>query len=223
MSIRRGISCSRSRLGGCGSSSRGTAEPWLSALRAGVARGSRQRASDVPQRAACRPPRGRLPRLMGGLARGGRRPKGTGQLSQVMVQAAAPAFVLGAVAAFVSILHGRDKCRRSIPHVWGHLKSNVPRCIASRRAAAHFGRVTGDCLVSTVACGCRACWSVLSCYATVLVRAPGRGVAPDIRYRTLVGADRKRATMHGAHWVICGGGGGTRGRQRATSTATTYA
>ena len=61
------------------------------------------------------------------------------------------------------------------------------------------------------------------CYATVLVRAQGRGGAPDIRHRTLVGADRKRATMHGAHRVICGGGGATRGRQRAISTATTNA
>ena len=60
-------------------------------------------------------------------------------------------------------------------------------------------------------------------YATVLVRAPGRVVAPDIRHRTRVGEYRKRATMHGAHWVICGGGGGTRGRQRAISTATTNA
>ena len=31
----------------------------------------------------------------------------TGQLSQVMAQAAAPAFVLGAVAGFVSILQGQ--------------------------------------------------------------------------------------------------------------------
>jgi hypothetical protein len=31
----------------------------------------------------------------------------TGQLSQVMVQATAPAFILGAVAGFVSILLGR--------------------------------------------------------------------------------------------------------------------
>src|SRR5580704_3392694 len=34
-----------------------------------------------------------------------------------------------------------------------------------------------------------------------------RVVAPDIRHRTLVGEYRKRATMHGAHWAICGGGG----------------
>ena len=61
------------------------------------------------------------------------------------------------------------------------------------------------------------------CYATVLVRAQGRGGAPDIRHRTLVGADRKRATMHGAHWVVCGAGGGTRRRQIAISTATTNA
>ena len=60
-------------------------------------------------------------------------------------------------------------------------------------------------------------------YATVLVRAPRRVVAPDIRYRTLVGEYRKRATMHGAHWAICGGGGVTRGRQKAISTATTNA
>ena len=119
------------------------------------------------------------------------------------------AFVLGAVAAFVSIRHGCDvQC--SALH-------------ASHRAAAHFSCVTGDCLMSTGGCGCRACWSVLSCYATALVRAQGRGGAPDIRHRTLVGADRKRATMHGAHWVICGAGGGIRGPQRAISMATTNA
>jgi len=60
-------------------------------------------------------------------------------------------------------------------------------------------------------------------YATVLVRAPRRVVAPDIRHRTLVGEYRKRATMHGAHWAICGGGGVTRGRQKAISTATANA
>jgi hypothetical protein len=40
----------------------------------------------------------------------------TGQLSQVMVQATAPAFILGAVAGFVSILLGRmTRCNRPHP------------------------------------------------------------------------------------------------------------
>ena len=61
----------------------------------------------------------------------------TGQLSQVMVQATAPAFVLGAVAGFVSILLGRmtsvmDRIR-SLNEIAdgdtarGHLRSDIPR------------------------------------------------------------------------------------------------
>ncbi len=54
----------------------------------------------------------------GGLARRGRRPglrvAYRDSSRRWMVQAVAPAFVLGAVAAFVSIVHGHDKCRRSI-------------------------------------------------------------------------------------------------------------
>ena len=61
----------------------------------------------------------------------------TGQLSQVMVQATAPAFVLGAVAGFVSILLGRmtnviDRIRSLNEIADGdtarvHLKSDIPR------------------------------------------------------------------------------------------------
>lgn len=61
----------------------------------------------------------------------------TGQLSQVMVQATAPAFILGAVAGFVSILLGRttsviDRIRSLNEIADGdtaraHLKSDIPR------------------------------------------------------------------------------------------------
>src|SRR5215469_11073776 len=60
-----------------------------------------------------------------------------GQLSQVMVQATAPAFILGAVAGLVSILLGRmtsviDRIRSLNEIVDGdtaraHLKSDIPR------------------------------------------------------------------------------------------------
>jgi len=61
----------------------------------------------------------------------------SGQLSQVMVQATAPAFVLGAVAGFISILLGRltsviDRVRSlneiaDGDTVRAHLKSDIPR------------------------------------------------------------------------------------------------
>ena len=67
----------------------------------------------------------------------------TAQLSQVMVQATAPAFILGAVAGFVSILLGRmtnvmDRIR-SLNEIAedgrarAHLKSDIPRL--QRRAS----------------------------------------------------------------------------------------
>jgi len=99
--------------------------------------------------------------------------------------------------------------------------TSITKPICSRRSAGN--RMRWRPLVSTAACGCRACWSVLSLYAIVLVRAPRHVVAPDIRHRTLVGEYRKRATMHGVHWAICAGGGGVRERQRAISTAKTNA
>jgi hypothetical protein len=59
------------------------------------------------------------------------------QLSRVMAEATAPAFVLGAVAAFVSVLHGRltsvvDRIRTLHEISDGdtaraHLKSDIPR------------------------------------------------------------------------------------------------
>jgi hypothetical protein len=61
----------------------------------------------------------------------------TGQLSQVMVQATAPAFILGAVAGFISILLGRMTsvidCVRSLNEIAdgdtarAHLRSDIPR------------------------------------------------------------------------------------------------
>ena len=61
----------------------------------------------------------------------------TGQLAQVMVQATAPAFILGAVAGFISILLGRmtsviDRIRSlneiaDCDTARAHLKSDIPR------------------------------------------------------------------------------------------------
>jgi uncharacterized protein DUF2721 len=80
------------------------------------------------------------------------------QLSQVMSQATAPAFVLGAVAGFVSILLGRmttvvDRIR-SLNEIAdddpsrAHLKSDIPRL--QRRAillnsATHLALASGIC------------------------------------------------------------------------------
>jgi Protein of unknown function (DUF2721) len=81
-----------------------------------------------------------------------------GQLAQLMVQATAPAFVLGAVAAFTSVLLGRmanvlDRIR-SLNEIAddntarAHLKSDVPRL--RRRAkllnsATYLALVSGMC------------------------------------------------------------------------------
>jgi hypothetical protein len=81
-----------------------------------------------------------------------------GQLSQLMVQATAPAFVLGAVAAFTSVLLGRmanvlDRIR-SLNEIAddnparAHLKSDIPRL--RRRAkllnsATHLALISGIC------------------------------------------------------------------------------
>ena len=82
----------------------------------------------------------------------------TGQLSQVMVQATAPAFILGAVAGFISILLGRmtsviDRIRSLNEIADGdtaraHLKSDIPRL--RRRAkllnsATHLALASGMC------------------------------------------------------------------------------
>ena len=82
----------------------------------------------------------------------------TAQLSQVMVQATAPAFILGAVAGFVSILLGRmtnvmDRIRNLNEIAEGdtvraYLKSDIPRL--RRRAqllnsATHLALVSGMC------------------------------------------------------------------------------
>jgi len=80
------------------------------------------------------------------------------QLSQVMAQATAPAFILGAVAGFISILLGRmtsviDRIRNlneiaEGDTVRGYLKSDIPRL--RRRAqllnsATHLALVSGMC------------------------------------------------------------------------------
>jgi hypothetical protein len=79
----------------------------------------------------------------------------TGQLSQVMVQATAPAFILGAVAGFVSILLGRmtsviDRIRSlneiaDGDTVRAFLKSDIPRL---RRRAKLLNSATRWALVS---------------------------------------------------------------------------
>jgi len=82
----------------------------------------------------------------------------SGQLSQVMSQATAPAFVLGAVAAFIAVLLNRmttvlDRIR-SLNEIANddtaraHLKSDIPRL--RRRAkllnsATYFALVSGIC------------------------------------------------------------------------------
>ena len=80
------------------------------------------------------------------------------QLSQVMAQATAPAFILGAVAGFISILLGRmtgviDRIRNLNEIAEGdtvraYLKSDIPRL--RRRAqllnsATHLALVSGMC------------------------------------------------------------------------------
>lgn len=82
----------------------------------------------------------------------------TGQLAQVMVQSTAPAFILGAVAGFVSILLGRmtnviDRVRSlneiaDDDIVRANLKSDIPRL--RRRAkllnsATHLALASGMC------------------------------------------------------------------------------
>lgn len=82
----------------------------------------------------------------------------TGQLAQVMVQSTAPAFILGAVAGFVSILLGRmtnviDRVRSlneiaDDDTVRANLKSDIPRL--RRRAkllnsATHLALASGIC------------------------------------------------------------------------------
>lgn len=82
----------------------------------------------------------------------------TGQLAQVMVQSTAPAFILGAVAGFVSILLGRmtnviDRVRSlneiaDDDTVRANLKSDIPRL--RRRAkllnsATHLALASGMC------------------------------------------------------------------------------
>jgi hypothetical protein len=81
-----------------------------------------------------------------------------GQLSQVMSQATAPAFVLGAVAAFVSVLLGRmtnvlDRIR-SLNEIAdddtarAYLKSDIPRLRRRARllnSATHLALTSGIC------------------------------------------------------------------------------
>lgn len=90
----------------------------------------------------------------------------TGQLSQVMSQATAPAFVLGAVAAFVAVLLNRmtiiierirslneiaddDAARR-------HLKSDIPRLrqrVKLLNSAAYLALLSGLCTALLVVVG----------------------------------------------------------------------
>ena len=97
----------------------------------------------------------------------------TGQLSQVMSQATAPAFVLGAVAAFVSVLLGRMTSVleriRSLNEIAdddtdrAHLKSDIPRLrqrIKLLNSATHLALVSGMCTALLLVVG----------FATVLFR-----------------------------------------------------
>src|SRR6266446_515773 len=92
----------------------------------------------------------------------------TGQLSQVMVQATAPAFILGAVAGFISILLGRmtsviDRIRSLNEIADGdtaraHLKSDIPRL---RKRAKLLNSATRLALASGnvhVVAPCRGIW-----------------------------------------------------------------
>ena len=82
----------------------------------------------------------------------------TGQLSQVMAQAAAPAFVLGAVAGFVSILQGQltgvvNRIRTLNEITDGdtaraHLKTDIPhlrRRVRLLRSAVLLALASGFC------------------------------------------------------------------------------
>ena len=82
----------------------------------------------------------------------------TGQLSQVMAQAAAPAFVLGAVAGFVSILQGqlsgvvsRIRTLNEITDgdtARAHLKTDIPhlrRRVRLLRSAVLLALASGFC------------------------------------------------------------------------------
>jgi hypothetical protein len=81
-----------------------------------------------------------------------------GQLSQVMAQATAPAFILGAVAGFISILLGRttsviDRIRSLNEIADGdtaraHLKSDIPRLLRRAKllnSATRLALVSGMC------------------------------------------------------------------------------
>jgi hypothetical protein len=82
----------------------------------------------------------------------------TDQLSQVMSQATAPAFVLGAVAAFIAVLLSRltmvVERIRSLNEITAddaaraHLKSDIPRLRQRAKllnSAAHLALVSGMC------------------------------------------------------------------------------
>jgi len=110
-----------------------------------------------------------------------------GQLSQLMVQATAPAFVLGAVAAFISVLLGRmtnvlDRIRNlneiGDDTLRVHLKSDIPRLRVQRiwhflvAYARHYfwswdlRHHSSGCGMNTVPACCSlwqsACWEVRS-------------------------------------------------------------
>ena len=107
----------------------------------------------------------------------------TGQLSQVMVQATAPAFILGAVAGFISILLGRmtsviDRIRSLNEIADGdtaraHLKSDIPRL---RKRAKLLNSATRLALASGnvhVVAPCRGIWErILQVAAHIRSRYP---------------------------------------------------
>jgi hypothetical protein len=89
-----------------------------------------------------------------------------GQRSQVMSQSTAPAFVLGAVTGFVSIMLGRmtivlDRIRSlheiaDDDTVWAHLKSDIPRLRKRARllnSATHLALTSGICTALLLVAG----------------------------------------------------------------------
>jgi hypothetical protein len=89
-----------------------------------------------------------------------------GQISQLMSQATAPAFVLGAVAAFVSVLLGRmtsviDRIRSlheiaDADAARAHLKADIPRLRQRAKllnSAIHLALLSGICTALLIVVG----------------------------------------------------------------------
>jgi hypothetical protein len=105
-------------------------------------------------------------------------PSDASELSQVMSQATAPAFVLGAVAAFVAVLLNRmtiiiERIRRlneigDDDAARSHLKSDIPRL---RQRVKLLNSATNMALLS----GLCTAWLVVVGFASALFRLPPYG------------------------------------------------